>query len=468
VLSTADTDRVVDSLERLLRDAAESGLRRLVSVTIPVEECDPGAIAFASRRADDRWFCWEQPDRDGFALAGVGSAHAVVSRGPHRFDEVVADCAEISRARLADEPDDAPAGAGPVWVGGFAFAPEGGAEPHWSSLPPALMFLPELSIARVGDDAYMCLAAVVSPGADPDPAIARLRARLVSLREPELPLLDPHLTADTHVRSLRAPGDFERSVRRAVERIGSGELEKVVLARELRVEAPAAYDPAAVHGALRDLFPSCFCFSVGTPEAAFVGASPELLVRRRGAVAATVALAGSTRRSADPAVDDHLGEQLLRSDKDRSEHEIVARRIERILRRNAVWVESAPEPTVVKIANIQHLATPIHAQLSEPRSALELAGLLHPTPAVGGEPREPAIAAIPELEDLDRGWYAGAIGWMDAAEDGEFCVGVRTALLRDRTAHLYAGNGIVEASDPAAELAETEIKLEALLPLLAG
>jgi salicylate biosynthesis isochorismate synthase/menaquinone-specific isochorismate synthase len=133
-----------------------------------------------------------------------------------------------------------------------------------------------------------------------------------------------------------------------------------------------------------------------------------------------------------------------------------------------VWVESASEPDLVKVANIQHLGTPIHAQLSEPRSAIELAGVLHPTPAVGGEPRERALAAIAELEDLDRGWYAGPVGWMDATEDGEFCVAIRSALLRDRTAHLFAGNGIVGGSDPEAELAETEVKLGALLPLLAG
>ncbi|MGZ5420091.1 MAG: chorismate-binding protein, partial [Solirubrobacterales bacterium] len=124
------------------------------------------------------------------------------------------------------------------------------------------------------------------------------------------------------------------------------------------------------------------------------------------------------------------------------------------------------EPGVIKVANIQHLATPIRAQLAEPRSAVELAGLLHPTPAVGGEPGEAALAAIDELEDMDRGWYAGPVGWMDAAEDGEFCVALRSALLRDRTAHLYAGAGIVADSDPAAELAETELKLEALLPIL--
>jgi salicylate biosynthesis isochorismate synthase len=460
--------RVADALESLVADAGRHDRRTLISVTVEVGDCDPSAIAFASRRAGDRWFCWEQPDREGFALAGLGAAYEVVSRGENRFADVVAACEEVSRDRLADEPGDAPAAAGPVWTCGFAFAADGGATPRWSSFPPALALLPELSIARVRDEGFLTLAAVMMPGDDPQAVASRLQSRAASLREPELPLLEPHPTGETRVRSVRPPGDFERSVAEAVGRIRSGDLEKVVLAREVEVEAPSAHDPAAVYGALRELFPSCFCFCVGTPEAAFLGASPELLVRRSGAVAATVALAGSTRRSADPAVDDHLGEQLLRSDKDRGEQEIVARRIERTLRPHAVWVEAAPEPGLVKVANIQHLATPIHAQLAEPRSAVELAGLLHPTPAVGGEPRNAAIPAIPELEGMDRGWYAGAIGWMDAAEDGEFCVGVRTALLRDRTARLYAGNGIVGASDPAAELAETEIKLGALLPLLAG
>ena len=144
-------------------------------------------------------------------------------------------------------------------------------------------------------------------------------------------------------------------------------------------------------------------------------------------------------------------------------------RIERRLSPVSVWVERASEPVVIKVANIQHLATPIHAQLAESRSVLELAELLHPTPAVGPEPRGPeGERLIAELEQLERGWYAGPVGWMDAVEDGEFCVALRSALLRDRTAHLYAGAGIVADSEPAAELAETEIKLGALLPLLGG
>ena len=374
----------------------------------------------------------------------------------------------MSRERLSDEPPGLPPGAGPVWAGGFAFAPDGGGSPLWSSFPPAHLAMPEVALARVAGATYLTLAAVVSPDHPAGEAVERLRSRLASLRDAALPLVDPDPTGDTVIRSARPPGSFESAVARATERIRAGELEKVVLAREVVVEGSSAHDPAAQYGALRELFPSCFCFCFGTPEAAFLGASPELLVRRSGAVAATAALAGSTRRSADPAVDDHLGEQLRHSAKDRHEHEIVARRIERALRPHAVWVEAAPEPELVRVANIQHLATPIHAQLAEPRSALDLAGLLHPTPAVGGEPRDAAAAAISELEEMDRGWYAGALGWMDAAEDGELCVGLRSALIRDREAHLYAGGGIVAESDPAAELAETEVKLEALLPLIAG
>jgi salicylate biosynthesis isochorismate synthase len=438
-----------------------------VSVTAEVDLPDPAAVAFASRGAADRWFSWEEPHR-GFALAGVGTAAEAVSRGPRRFEEVARDCSRKLRDRVSSEPAALPAGAGPVWMGGFAFDDEGGFEPHWSSLPPALLVLPEATLLRDAGRTLLTLSTMLGPGEAPAAAVARVQARVASLRSDPLPMLDPAPTGSVSVASAADPGAYEAAVASGVERIRSGAMEKVVLAREVRAEAPRAHDPAALYGALRELFPSCFSYCVGTGEAAFLGASPELLVRRRGAGAQTVALAGSTRRSADPSVDDHLGEQLSRSAKNRSEHEIVVRRIERALRPHSVWVETGGEPVLIKVANIQHLATPIHAQLAEPRSAVELAGMLHPTPAVGGEPSAPAIEAIRELESLDRGWYAAPVGWMDATEDGEFCVALRSALLRDRTAHLFAGGGIVADSDPAEELAETELKLGALLPLVAG
>jgi isochorismate synthase len=450
-----------------IEEASRRNRRTLVSVTREVEVDDPCAAVFASRLASDRWFCWEQPDRE-FALAGLGVAHEATARGPGRFAEVAEECQRVGWGGISEEPRGLPAGAGPVWLGGFAFDPEGGSTPTWSSLAPASLVLPELSICKLGERRFLTVNAVVQPGEDPGAAGKGLGARLAGLRsEAPLPLIDPHPTAHAEIRSARPPREFEAAVEGATSRIGDGELSKVVLAREVTVDAAAAHDPAALFGAMREQFPACFCFCCGTPEAAFLGASPELLVRRSGASVSTVALAGSTRRSSDPAVDDHLGEQLLRSDKNRREQKIVAERIVRTLRPHAVWVETASEPEIVKVANIQHLATPVIAQLAEPHSAIEMAGLLHPTPAVGGEPWPRAARAIADLEQMDRGWYAAPVGWMDATEDGEFCVALRSALLRDRQAHLYAGVGVVAGSDPAAELEETEVKLGALLPFLA-
>jgi len=471
-LREAATSQLLSGLRDAVGRATGRRHRTLVSVTAEVELADPCAAVFASRLASDRWFCWEQPDR-GFALAGLGVAHESVSRGRGRFAEVGRECLEVGRDSVVDEPAGLPAGAGPVWLGGFAFAPDGSRSPTWSSLPPASMVLPELSLCRSGGSTFLTLNVVLGAsdrlGEDEEAlaAAAALEARLAGLRESGLPLLDPHPTAPATIRSARPPREFEAAVEAATARIEAGAMSKVVLAREVIVEAASAHDTAALFGAMREQFPSCFCFCCGTPEAAFVGASPELLVRRSGASVSTVALAGSTRRSSDPAVDDHLGEQLLRSDKNRREQRIVADRIVRALRPHAVWVEAAGEPEIVKVANIQHLATPVIAQLAEPHSAIELAGMLHPTPAVGGEPWGVAEWAIAELEGMDRGWYAAPVGWMDATEDGEFCVALRSGLIRDREAHLFAGVGVVAGSEAAAELAETEVKLQALLPFLA-
>ena len=302
----------------------------------------------------------------------------------------------------------------------------------------------------------------------PEELLLRLQRRLGELRMTPLPLLDPAPTGRFQVASAMPPAHYEGAVTRAVELIAAGELQKIVLAREVQVHAPRTYEPAAVFAVLREEFPSCFCFCVGRGDATLIAASPELLVRREGHRVSTLALAGSTRRSADPAVDAHLGEQLLRDASYREEHAIVARRIERMLRPHAIWVTAAEEPALVRIANIQHLATPIRAQLATPLDALELAGLMHPTPAVGGEPLRLAAPLIPALEGLDRGWYSGPVGWTDATGDGEFCVALRCALLRGGVARCYAGNGIVRDSEPASELAETEVKLQALLPLLTG
>jgi salicylate biosynthesis isochorismate synthase/menaquinone-specific isochorismate synthase len=432
------------------------------------ESADPTAIVAAARRPGESWFSLEQPDRHGSAIAALGCVRVLEAEGSGRFDRVAEAWRKLSADALADDPDGPP-GSGLVAVGGFAFADDGGRAPAWDGYRPASLVVPELSLARRAGQTWLTTNVEVAPDDTVSELVGRVQRRLGELSARPLPLLDPAPSGIYRVLSPMPPSHYEAAVARAVERIRAGAgLEKIVLAREVQVHAPIAHDPAALIGLLRDAFPACFVFAVGRGDATFVAASPELLVRREGQRASTVALAGSTRRSADPAVDDHLGERLLRSDKDLEENAIVARRIARALRPHSVWIAVAPEPELVKVANIQHLALPIRAQLASPIDAVQLAGLLHPTPAVGGEPRKPATELIPALEGLDRGWYAGPIGWTDATGDGEFCVALRCALLRDRVAHCYAGCGIVRDSDPAAELAETEVKLQALLPVLAG
>ena len=467
-LDPGTAQRLDHRLDTALRRARATGSPVLASVTARVDaNVDPTAVAVASRRPAEPWFCLEQPDRDGSALAAMGSIRVLEARGGDRFGAVGRAWSTVAADAVADDVDGPP-GSGLVAVGGFAFADDGGGSARWEGFAPASMIVPELSLARRGDRVALTVNVSVAPDDTLADLQARVKQRLSELRAPALPMLDPAPAGTYRVLSPMPPAHFEEAVARAVERIRAGELEKIVLARDVEVHAPADHDVGAVLGLLREAFPSCYVFAVGRGDGTFLAASPELLVRCDGQRASTVGLAGSIRRSADPAIDDHLGEQLLRSEKDREENAIVVRRIARALRPLSVWVAAAPEPALVRVANIQHLGTPIRAQLASPLGAIELAGVLHPTPAVGGEPWEVVQRLIPALEGLDRGWYAGTVGWTDATGDGEFCVALRCALVRGRLAHLYAGGGIVRNSDPAAELAETEVKLGALLPVLAG
>jgi len=475
--ATAALRALTETERALLLTRLEQAVRRarrgrspgvLAALTVALaRDVDPSAVALLCRRPGEPWFCLEQPERERSAIAALGCVVALESRGAGRFDELAGRWRALAREAICDPPDG-PRGAGLIATGGFAFAPDGGASPHWAAFAPASLHVAEVSLARRGDEVLLTIAALACADDTADQLLALMQRRLGELRSDPLPLLDPDPVGRYTVAASTPPEHYEGAVARAVERIRAGDLEKIVLAREVQVHAPAPHDAAAVFGVLREGFSSCFVFCAGRGDDVFLAASPELLIRREGMRASTLALAGSARRSADPSVDDHLGEGLLRSDKDRGEQAIVVNRIERALRRHAVWVTAAPEPVIVRMANIQHLATPIRAQLRKPVAAVRLAGLLHPTPAVGGEPYEVAAPLIPALEGMDRGWYAGPVGWTDTNEDGEFCVALRCALLCGSVARCYAGVGVVRDSDPAAELAETDVKLAALLPVLAG
>jgi menaquinone-specific isochorismate synthase len=251
---------------------------------------------------------------------------------------------------------------------------------------------------------------------------------------------------------------------KAMRHAPEGGLSKVVLAREVRVEADVAFDRAVVLERLRRAYPGCFLFHVD----GFVGASPELLVSRSGDVVRAQPMAGTAPRGGDPATDARLAASLLASPTYRHEHQITIDMVFDTLIGWCSYLDYEPEPSVVAVANVQHLATLVEGRLSQPApSILELVAALHPTPAVNGWPRDAARTWIEEHEGLDRNRYAGTVGWVDAHGNGTFAVSIRCADIDGTTARLVAGNGIVADSDPDTELAETQVKLQAMLNALA-
>ena len=267
------------------------------------------------------------------------------------------------------------------------------------------------------------------------------------------------------------PDDYAAAVERATERIRAGELRKIVLARTMLVNAGRTLDAKQLLWRLRAVDADCYAFAAPQPDPAvrsvLVGATPELLVRRRGRAVEATPLAGSAQRFGDARRDRASADRLFDSQKEREEHAVVVEDVERVLNAFCERLEHPHEPELLGTANVWHLATPFRGRLHDPSvTALELVAALHPTPAVCGTPREASREALEKLEPIDRGGYAGPVGWMDADGDGEWAIALRCAEVTGATARLFAGAGIVADSVPEAELDETERKFRALLDAL--
>ena len=279
----------------------------------------------------------------------------------------------------------------------------------------------------------------------------------------------PHDAFSTmQLRPVPAPEAYAASVATAIERIRAGKLDKVVLARAIDVEAGRVLDPSALLHRLRAVDPEAFVFSAPSGDGRrLVGATPELLVARRGREVRSTPLAGSAPRSGDPEEDRASAARLAASSKEREEHAVVVEGVAEALGPFCDELHADPEPVLLATANVWHLATRFRGVLREPAAdALALVGALHPTPAVCGSPRAAALDLIGELEPFDRGCYAGPVGWMDAAGDGDWAIALRCAELSGSEARLFAGAGIVSGSDPASETDETERKFRAFLDSL--
>jgi menaquinone-specific isochorismate synthase len=384
---------------------------------------------------------------DGLLWRGEGSglaAHGVALRlelprglaDPAGVDGVDAALAAIEADNQVGLP-----GCGPVAMGALPFDP----------VAPGVLVVPAQIVGRAGDRGW--LTTIGPAGSDVAPGPPGLVDKAGGSPPDRFTL-----------ESTMSHGEWTAVVGEAVEALRNGELDKVVLARRIDVTANRNFVISDVLERLTALYPSCMVYSID----GFVGASPELLIRRTGDLLESHPLAGTVARSGDSTADAALVSALMSSPKARHEHRLVIDAVRSALSPACVELTVPDQPSVLGLRNVSHLATHISGRLAGPRppTALQLAALIHPTPAVAGSPTAAAIEYLQKAEGFDRGCYAGPVGWVDGRGDGAWALGIRCAELSGSTARIYAGNGIVEGSDPADELAETQLKLQALLAAL--
>lgn len=447
-------------VSRAAREAASSGLTA-ITVPAPVVPIDRAARAPLGTPT----LRWDSPAREGagaaMSFAGFGEAARVEGSGEARFDEIRRGAEELF-ARVSERRHEGAAFAPPPRLyGGIAFRPEPSRAAPWSAFKDASFALPKKLYGTDGERAF--LRVFPGPGEIVGAqTIAEAIAAITAAGEGRYERANGH----AHEAELERTR-FEvwaEMIGDALADIRRGEMTKVVPMALCRVRARQSLDPTKALASLGALYPECVRFAFERGDAVFLGASPERLVQKIGLAVETDALAGSALRRADG--DARAAAALLECDKDRREHRIVIDAIEGALGPISRRLDVPSAPVVRTLRNVHHLWTPITATLSRPRHVLDLVRLLHPTPAVCGTPREAAIEWIAAHEPVTRGWYAGAVGWLDAAGDGAFSVAIRSGVLAGGEAWLYAGAGIVEGSDPALEYAETRTKLAPMIAAL--
>jgi menaquinone-specific isochorismate synthase len=442
--------------------ANAEGTMVLASISLVVPALDPLAVLESIFEGTEPHFYTERPS-DGSAIAGAEVALQLSAHGADRFAAVQRFIDETLVRTVAVGDVNAPFG-GPHFFTSFAFLDE--VEPG-EVFPAAHVFVPRWQVSRAGDVTTAVANIVVEAGSDLDALAARVWRAHGKFARFEFGTAEG--TAENLKFVQSETGDYRDAVRRGLECIHAGEFKKIVLARAIDLTANRPLHPLTVLNGLRQRFPDCYAFSAANGKGqSFIGASPERLLRVSQGRLETEALAGSARRGAGASEDAALGAALLRSEKDVREHCHVIESITRRLEPLGVRLEPVASPSVRKLANVQHLHTPMRGALPERVRLLDVLAVLHPTPAVGGTPREAAVARIRGLEGFPRGLYAGALGWINSRGGGEFFVGLRSALIDGERARVYAGAGIVAGSEPTRELAETELKIQALLAALKG
>lgn len=423
----------------------QAGVRQTAPIvrTRPID--DPEALL--ALLPNDHPSAWV---RDGEGLVGWGVAAELQVRGFERFSRTQRWWNSWCQAATIDDTVAVP-GSGPVAFGSFTFDPDA-----WSSI----VIVPKVVVGRRGGQAWMTVVEMPDEEASPTTGLTDVTRRTTLhavTPAAQIEGIQWRTGAATEAR-------WQEAVREAVRRINAGEMDKVVLARDVIGEVTGPLDLRLLLDNLASAYPSCWTFAVD----GLVGATPELLVRRTGDLVTSRVLAGTVRRQGDASIDASLAEALLASGKDLEEHEYAVHSVARALAAHCTDLDVPPRPHVLRLANVQHLATDVTGQLADGTSVLGLAAALHPTAAVCGTPTERAMAAIRELEGMDRRRYAGPVGWFDAHGDGEFGIALRCAEVDAASGRVraFAGCGIVSGSNAEQELAESSAKLAPVMNAL--
>ncbi len=470
-LTGEDQARLRATISRAVAQARRLRHPIVASYTLTIPHIDPIAIFTApvGVRLGDAFF-WEQPSA-GKSIVGLGAASAISGQGSGSLRDAAAHWRQMLRDAVAiSAPDAAPAVGQPRCYGGFAFDPLRRGADLWDGFPDALLVLPRVMFSADGETTTLTLNTLVHSETLADASADRLAldahvARLAVERAvaEALPVTDAPAAGSVALAELRPAAEWMRLVGETAAAVRRGVYHKVVLARGAQAQASAELPVGDALQRLRHDAPTATIFAVRRQGRTFLGATPERLAAVSDGRLRTVALAGTAPRGATPDEDARLGAELTQSAKNREEHAIVVGAI-----RDAIAplcaVGAAPDaPQLLRLATVQHLMTPITGALAPDVSLLDVVAALHPTPAVGGYPTRAALDAIREHEGLDRGWYAGPVGWLDAQGGGEFVVALRSALLDGAQATLFAGCGVVADSDPQAEYEESQIKMRVML-----
>jgi isochorismate synthase len=462
-------------LSKTLREASGRSIHHqravLASFTQQVEWHDTVQTFGAVRQARlGECFFWEHP-AEQTTLIGIDSIQTIEAHGSTCFtDSASAWHALINDAVIsyAAETESTP-GNGPIFFGGFAFDPLSPRTQLWSAFPDGLLILPRFLLSYTAKYVTLTINCMIQATDSIRLHIQKIEENIRLLQyaiEHSPTVLSEQSSTRFSIFESRPASEWMAIVAATVERIRQAAFEKVVLARDIQLvldDPTKEFDINLTLQRLRESYPTAYIFAIQRGERFFVGATPERLVLAQDGQIHTMALAGSVRRGETEVEDAQLGEELLQSEKNKIEHDIVVAMVLESLKNHCTNVHVSTRPQLLKLKNLQHLQTPITGDLIPGRSILDVIADLHPTPAVGGFPRQAALNEIRNTEKLDRGWYAGPLGWIGASGHGEFAVALRSGLIDGARASLFAGCGIVSNSEPQIEYAESWWKFQVML-----